>query len=92
MQKIEIYQIDQADQVNKDCAMQLYSQTYPENNERYSLDRLDDELSTQSGWNYRTFFAANIGFQLVGIGRHNLWPAGTAAKLLAEVTKAGCAA
>ena len=68
MQKFEIYQIDLADQVNKDCAMQLYSLTYPENNERYSLERLDDELQNQSGWNYRTFFAANIGSQLVGIG------------------------
>lgn len=68
MLPFHIYQIDLADQVNKDCVMQLYSQTYPDNNERYSLDRLDDELSTQSGWNYRTFFAANIGFQLVGIG------------------------
>lgn len=68
MQKFEIYQIDLADQVNKDCAMQLYSQTYPENNERYSLERLDDELQNRSGWNYRQFFAANIGPQLVGIG------------------------
>lgn len=56
------------DPVNKDCVLQLYFKTYPDNNERYSLDRLEDELSSQSGWNYRTFFAANIGCQLVGIG------------------------
>lgn len=68
MSKIHIYHIDMNDPVNKDCALQLYFKTYPDNNERYSLDRLDDELSTQSGWNYRTFFAANIGSQLVGIG------------------------
>ena len=68
MSKFHIYQIDMNDSVNKDCALQLYFKTYPGNNERYSLDRLDDELSTQSGWNYRTFFAANIGPQLVGIG------------------------
>lgn len=68
MLPFHIYQIDLADQVNKDCAMQLYSQTYPENNDRYSLDRLDDGLKNRSGWNYRQFFAANIGSQLVGIG------------------------
>lgn len=68
MSKFHIYQIDMNDPINKDCALQLYFKTYPENNERYSLDRLDDDLLSQSGWNYRTFFAANIGSQLVGIG------------------------
>ena len=68
MSQIHIYHIDMNDHVNKDSALQLYFKTYPDNNERYSLDRLDDELSTKSGWNYRTFFAANIGSVLVGIG------------------------
>lgn len=68
MQKFQIYQLDLDDPINRDCAIQLYTQTYPDNNERYSIDRLESELTNRCGWKYRIFFAANIGSRLVGIG------------------------
>ena len=68
MPNFHIYQLDLDDPINRDCAMRLYAQTYPDNTDRYSLKRLESELTNQSGWNYRTVFAANIGSHLVGIG------------------------
>lgn len=67
MKNVNIYEFN-ADTEIQYAMIQLYQQAYPNNVDRYSTDRLVDELNQRSGWNYRKFFIAFHESRLVGVG------------------------
>lgn len=67
MKKFDIYALATDDEIQF-AMIQLYQHAYPNDNERYGVDRLTDELNQRSGWNYRKFFIAFHESRLVGVG------------------------
>ena len=68
MENFVATQLSADDSGGADSVIQLLMGTYPGITEKYSRDRLVNEIVVSGGWNYRTFFVAHVGQKLVGVG------------------------